>query len=177
MVNTNLVLYKCENQRLVGYYAPTIGLNQIEHYNLYFFHLFLPIIKLSLFVSFFFCYVKYCRDWQSNYCLIYLLTMTLALFKWVIIGLNVRIYLCFCSLQAGKNEADIEVELLPYQETGGEKRMLNTLKRLVVEEEGQGMAEYALILVAIALVCIVGFKAIGGAINNKAEDIKGNLGE
>lgn len=80
-------------------------------------------------------------------------------------------------LEAGKNEADIEEQLLPYREIGGEKRMLNTLKRLVVEEEGQGMAEYALILVAIALVCIVGFKLIGNAINNKAEDIETNLGE
>lgn len=82
----------------------------------------------------------------------------------------------FRSLQAGKNEADIEDESLPYRETGGEKRMLNTLKRLVVEEEGQGMAEYALILVAIALVAIVGFRLIGNAVNNKAEDIKDNLG-
>ena len=34
--------------------------------------------------------------------------------------------------------------------------MLNTLKRLVIEEEGQGMAEYALILafIAVASCCI-----------------------
>lgn len=53
--------------------------------------------------------------------------------------------------------------------------MLNTLKRLVVEEEGQGMAEYALILVAIALVCIVGFRLIGNAVNEKASGINSEL--
>ncbi|HCF72002.1 MAG TPA: Flp family type IVb pilin [Syntrophomonas sp.] len=49
--------------------------------------------------------------------------------------------------------------------------MLNTLKRLVLEEEGQGMAEYALILVFVALVCIVGFRVLGNQISDKAEDI------
>ncbi|PKM76261.1 MAG: Flp family type IVb pilin [Firmicutes bacterium HGW-Firmicutes-15] len=39
--------------------------------------------------------------------------------------------------------------------------MLNTLKRLVVEEQGQGMAEYGLILAGIAVVCIVVIKALG----------------
>jgi pilus assembly protein Flp/PilA len=54
---------------------------------------------------------------------------------------------------------------------GGE-RMLNTLKRLVLEEEGQGMAEYALILVFIALVCIIGYQALGKNINNTVTKIK-----
>lgn len=49
--------------------------------------------------------------------------------------------------------------------------MLNTLKRLVKEEEGQGMAEYALILVAVALVCLVGFQALGGNIKELVNDI------
>ena len=48
--------------------------------------------------------------------------------------------------------------------------MLNTLKRLVIEEEGQGMAEYALILVAIALLCIGAYNALGGAIGAKVND-------
>ncbi len=50
--------------------------------------------------------------------------------------------------------------------------MLNTLKRLVLEEEGQGMAEYALILVFIALVCIIGYQALGKNINNTVTKIK-----
>ena len=45
--------------------------------------------------------------------------------------------------------------------------MLNTLKRLVLEEEGQGMAEYALILVAIAIVCIAVYQTLG----NKIKDV------
>ncbi len=35
--------------------------------------------------------------------------------------------------------------------------MLNTLKRLVIEEEGQGMAEYALILAFIAVACLAAY--------------------
>lgn len=54
--------------------------------------------------------------------------------------------------------------------------MLKTLKRLVKEEKGQGMAEYALILVAIAIVCIVGFKALGNGINSKVEEVNTKLG-
>ncbi len=53
--------------------------------------------------------------------------------------------------------------------------MMNTIKRLVHEEEGQGMAEYALILVAIAVACIAAYKLLGGEINNTIDDVKGNL--
>ena len=54
--------------------------------------------------------------------------------------------------------------------------MMNTIKRLVLEEEGQGMAEYALILVAIAIVCMAGYKLLGNAINNKVGVVKNDLG-
>lgn len=53
--------------------------------------------------------------------------------------------------------------------------MMNTIKRLVLEEEGQGMAEYALILVFIAVVCIVGFKVLGNAISDKVDEVGGNI--
>lgn len=43
--------------------------------------------------------------------------------------------------------------------------MLDMLKRLVVEEEGQGMAEYGLILALIAIVVIVTVTAVGGKLN------------
>lgn len=49
--------------------------------------------------------------------------------------------------------------------------MLNTLKRLVLEEEGQGMAEYALIVAAIAVVCIVAYRALGTKVNTTIESI------
>jgi len=39
--------------------------------------------------------------------------------------------------------------------------MLMTLKRLVAEEQGQGMAEYGLILAGIAVVVMVAITALG----------------
>jgi len=39
--------------------------------------------------------------------------------------------------------------------------MMNTLKRLLVEDEGQGMAEYGLILAGVAIVAMVAIKALG----------------
>ncbi len=42
--------------------------------------------------------------------------------------------------------------------------MLGTLKRLVTEEEGQGMVEYALIVAAIAAVAGVVFVTLGDKI-------------
>ena len=36
---------------------------------------------------------------------------------------------------------------------------------------GAGMAEYALLLALIAVVCIVGFRALGGAINTRATNV------
>ncbi len=54
--------------------------------------------------------------------------------------------------------------------------MLKTFTRLVSEEKGQGMAEYALILVFIAIACIAGFTLLGGAIGNKVNEVGTNLG-
>lgn len=49
--------------------------------------------------------------------------------------------------------------------------MLNTFKRLVLEEEGQGMAEYALILAFIAVVCVIAFQTLGNNIRDKVNGI------
>jgi len=49
--------------------------------------------------------------------------------------------------------------------------MLNTLKRLVIEEEGQGMAEYALILAFIAVACLAAYKALGTKIYEEVEKV------
>lgn len=54
--------------------------------------------------------------------------------------------------------------------------MLNTIKRLVIEEQGQGMAEYALILVAIALVCIGAYNLLGTGIKGKVDEATSKLG-
>ncbi|MEN6347842.1 MAG: Flp family type IVb pilin [Syntrophomonas sp.] len=40
--------------------------------------------------------------------------------------------------------------------------MAGILKRLIKEEDGQGMAEYGLILAGIAVVVIVAITALGG---------------
>jgi len=52
--------------------------------------------------------------------------------------------------------------------------MMNMVKRLIKEEEGQGMAEYALILVAVALICIFGYRLLGNNVNNLVSGIKFN---
>jgi pilus assembly protein Flp/PilA len=49
--------------------------------------------------------------------------------------------------------------------------MLNTLKRLVIEEEGQGMAEYALILAFIAVACLAAYRTLGTKINAEVEKV------
>lgn len=54
--------------------------------------------------------------------------------------------------------------------------MLNTVKRLVTEEKGQGMAEYALILVAIALLCIGAYNALGIGIKEQVDEATSKLG-
>ena len=43
-------------------------------------------------------------------------------------------------------------------------------------EEGQGLVEYALILVLIAIVVIVALKLLGGQVSNVFNTITGNLG-
>lgn len=53
--------------------------------------------------------------------------------------------------------------------------MLNTLKRLVIEEEGQGMAEYALILAFIAVACLAAYNALGTKINDEVEKVDFNF--
>jgi Flp pilus assembly pilin Flp len=50
-------------------------------------------------------------------------------------------------------------------------RALQGLRR----DEGQTMAEYALILVAVALVAVVGFKVLGNALNTKASKIGSSI--
>ncbi|MDD3269406.1 MAG: Flp family type IVb pilin [Syntrophomonadaceae bacterium] len=40
--------------------------------------------------------------------------------------------------------------------------MLNLIKKLACEEDGQGMAEYGLILAGIAVVVMVAITALGG---------------
>ncbi|MCF8010971.1 MAG: Flp family type IVb pilin [Clostridiales bacterium] len=47
--------------------------------------------------------------------------------------------------------------------------------RLLYEETGQGMAEYALILLFIALACISGLKLLGESIANPIQSVTSEL--
>lgn len=44
-----------------------------------------------------------------------------------------------------------------------------------LEEDGQGMVEYALIVALIAVACIAAFVAIGNKVNDKATDVQNGL--
>ena len=59
---------------------------------------------------------------------------------------------------------------------GGERTM-ELLKRLVVEEEGQGLVEYSLIVLLVALVFWVAVRGtnIGGALSNAWVDVTNEL--
>lgn len=54
--------------------------------------------------------------------------------------------------------------------------MLEKLKQLVTEEEGQGMVEYGLILALVAVVVMVAMGPLGGTIADKFDEIVTALG-
>ncbi|WP_245922605.1 Flp family type IVb pilin [Alkalicoccus saliphilus] len=49
--------------------------------------------------------------------------------------------------------------------------MMEQMKRLMVEEEGQGMAEYGLILAGVAIVAAATFGLLGAEINTLIQSI------
>ena len=53
--------------------------------------------------------------------------------------------------------------------------MANTIKGLLIEEEGQGMTEYGLILGLIAVAAIVTLTALGGSISDLFNGLKGKI--
>jgi pilus assembly protein Flp/PilA len=52
---------------------------------------------------------------------------------------------------------------------------MNLIKRLIKDEEGQGLIEYALIVGLVALVAIVGLTAAGSSISDLFDKIKDKL--
>jgi pilus assembly protein Flp/PilA len=54
-------------------------------------------------------------------------------------------------------------------------KMLELISRFVRDEEGQGLAEYALILVLIAVAVIVALTALGGKIGEVFNKVTDNL--
>jgi pilus assembly protein Flp/PilA len=54
--------------------------------------------------------------------------------------------------------------------------VMNWLSRFETEEEGQGLVEYALIIVLIAVVAVGSLTLLGGQIDSIFQDITGSLG-
>ncbi|MEH7352856.1 Flp family type IVb pilin [Neobacillus drentensis] len=50
--------------------------------------------------------------------------------------------------------------------------MLEKMKNLVVEEEGQALTEYGLIIALVALAVIIALTAVGGQLNTLFGQIK-----
>jgi len=57
----------------------------------------------------------------------------------------------------------------------GVAKLLDTIKKLVLEEEGQGMVEYGLILALVSVVVIVILTAIGGRLTGVFETVRDAL--
>lgn len=53
--------------------------------------------------------------------------------------------------------------------------MLEQMKRFLVEEDGQGMAEYGLILLLVAIAVVTTLTALGTEISNVFTEIKDEL--
>ncbi len=56
-------------------------------------------------------------------------------------------------------------------------RIMDSLKRAFRNEKGQGMVEYILLVLVIALVAYVGFGFLGDKLNEKADDATTALNE
>lgn len=54
-------------------------------------------------------------------------------------------------------------------------RLINLLPEVPEREEGQGLAEYALILVLIAIICFVALQVLGTTISGVLSQISGDL--
>jgi Flp pilus assembly pilin Flp len=68
--------------------------------------------------------------------------------------------------------AEVEMERITLWTAGLYLRLQNGIKR----DEGQTMAEYALILVLVAVAAIGAFKLLGGNINSKVSSIATQIG-
>jgi pilus assembly protein Flp/PilA len=53
--------------------------------------------------------------------------------------------------------------------------MRNRILSLIHDEHGQDLVEYALLIAFIALACIIGLQALGGAINTTYNSISSSL--
>jgi pilus assembly protein Flp/PilA len=53
--------------------------------------------------------------------------------------------------------------------------MKNSITSFLRDEQGQDLVEYALLIAFIALACIIGLQALGGAINATYNSISSSL--
>jgi pilus assembly protein Flp/PilA len=53
--------------------------------------------------------------------------------------------------------------------------MRNRILSLIHDDHGQDLVEYALLIAFIALACIIGLQALGGAINTTYNSISSSL--
>jgi pilus assembly protein Flp/PilA len=49
---------------------------------------------------------------------------------------------------------------------------MELLKRLVKEENGQGLVEYVLIIALVAIICMVVLRQLGNTANTKLDEIE-----
>ena len=52
---------------------------------------------------------------------------------------------------------------------------MTNLKRLLIDEDGQDMVEYSLLLVAIALIAVVGATTLGPLINTRFSSMSAKI--
>ena len=55
------------------------------------------------------------------------------------------------------------------------ERFITMLNFMKMKEKGQGLAEYALILVLVAIVCVAALIFLGGSINNVLSNVAQNI--
>jgi pilus assembly protein Flp/PilA len=55
------------------------------------------------------------------------------------------------------------------------ERFFAVVNYMKMKEDGQGLAEYALILVLVAIVCVAALIFLGGSINNVLNNVGSNL--
>ena len=53
--------------------------------------------------------------------------------------------------------------------------MLARLRRVVKDDQGQDLVEYAMLIAFIALICIVGLQNLGTAVNNTYNTVSTSL--
>jgi pilus assembly protein Flp/PilA len=53
--------------------------------------------------------------------------------------------------------------------------MINSFKSMIRDEEGATMVEYGLLVAFIALVAVVGVKALGGSVNSLFTTVAGSV--